>query len=114
MTTQPPDLKKLREVAMAATPGPWHRNIPPASHYNTIFSGRNTHVLALTPNNKHVEANAEFVTEFNPQTILALLDAYEASARDAESLRDELHDANEAYASALRELHSYKGASNDC
>ena len=40
--------------------------------------------------------------------------AREASARDAESLRDELHDANDAYASVLRELHSYKGASNDC
>src|ERR1700761_4373601 len=87
MTTQPHDLKKLREVALAATPGPWSRNIPPASHYPTIFAGRNTHVLALTATNKQVEANAEFVTTFNPQTILALLDAYEASAKDAERYR---------------------------
>lgn len=26
------------------TPGPWHRNIPPASKYPIVFSGRNAHV----------------------------------------------------------------------
>ena len=31
----------------AHTPGPWHRNIPPASKYCTVFSGRNTHVAAV-------------------------------------------------------------------
>ena len=29
---------------MSHTPGPWHRNIKPASKYPTIFAGRNTHV----------------------------------------------------------------------
>ena len=29
------------------TPGPWHRNIKPASHYPTIFAGRNTHVAVV-------------------------------------------------------------------
>ena len=29
------------------TPGPWHRNVPPAAHYTTIFAGRNTHVAVV-------------------------------------------------------------------
>ncbi len=41
------------------TPGPWHRNIPPATKYNTVWSGRNTHVAHvkadLAP--EEVEAN---------------------------------------------------------
>jgi len=107
------DIEKLREVAERATPGPWHRNIPPASHYPTIFAGRNTHVLHLTATNKDVEANAEFVATFNPATVLALLAELAALRKENEGLRDELHDANDAYASVLRELHSYKGSSND-
>lgn len=30
------------------TPGPWHRNIKPASRYPTIFAGRNTHVCSVS------------------------------------------------------------------
>lgn len=29
------------------TPGPWHRNIKPATKYNTVWAGRNTHVLRV-------------------------------------------------------------------
>lgn len=29
------------------TPGPWHRNIKPASKYPTVWAGRNTHVASL-------------------------------------------------------------------
>lgn len=29
------------------TPGPWHRNIKPATRYNTVWAGRNTHVLRV-------------------------------------------------------------------
>lgn len=31
------------------TPGPWHRNIKPASRYPVIFSGRNKHVVTAVP-----------------------------------------------------------------
>lgn len=46
------------------TPGPWHRNIPPASKYNTIFAGRNTHVCSLDRAGKsesEIEANAYLI-----------------------------------------------------
>ncbi|HBD35945.1 hypothetical protein [Cupriavidus sp. UBA2534] len=29
------------------TPGPWHRNIRPASKYPVVWAGRNKHVLAV-------------------------------------------------------------------
>lgn len=48
----------------AHTPGPWHRNIKPATHYNTIFAGRNTHVTRLAVEGKteeEVEANCALI-----------------------------------------------------
>lgn len=47
------------------TKGPWHRNVPPATKYTTIFAGRNTHIArvvtdgGLTP--EEVEANCELI-----------------------------------------------------
>ena len=46
------------------TPGPWDRNIKPASKYPTIFAGRNAHVAqvvssGLTPD--EVEANCDLI-----------------------------------------------------
>ena len=32
---------------MTHTPGPWHRNIAPATKYSTIYAGRNTHICHL-------------------------------------------------------------------
>lgn len=63
------------------TPIPWHRNIPPATKYTTIFSGRNKHVCrvvvdGLTP--EEVEANCNLIIKGvnNFQTMLdALKDA---------------------------------------
>lgn len=46
------------------TPGPWHRNIKPASKYNTIFAGRNTHVARLVIDQLaegEVEANCNLI-----------------------------------------------------
>lgn len=42
------------------TPGPWHRNVAPATKYTTVWSGRNKHVArvvvdGLSP--EEVEAN---------------------------------------------------------
>ncbi len=84
-----PDLKKLREVALAATPGPWlyrgksnswHHVPPEGSSYRYGHS-------ILDVDNELKEADVCFIQTFNPQTILALLDAYKASARDAERYR---------------------------
>lgn len=46
------------------TQGPWHRNIKPATKYNTIYAGRNTHVAHLETtglDSEEVEANANLI-----------------------------------------------------
>lgn len=59
---------------MTHTPGPWHRNIKPATKYNTVWSGRNTHVAytavqGLTPG--EVEANISLIAAA-PELLAAL------------------------------------------
>jgi hypothetical protein len=84
------DLKKLREVAEKATPGPWLYRGKSASFHSLPEEGT---AYTYGPSIMEPEDNllkdqdAEFIATFNPQTILALLDAYEAIARDAEILR---------------------------
>lgn len=66
------------------TPGPWHRNIKPATHYNTIFAGRNTHVTRLAVEGKseeEVEANCALIVAA-PDLLAALrhfVTAYETN-----------------------------------
>ena len=48
----------------AHTPGPWHRNIKPASKYNVAFAGRNTHVAAVKTqglSEVEIEANMDLI-----------------------------------------------------
>lgn len=62
------------------TPGPWHRNIKPATHYNTIFAGRNTHVTRLAVEGKseeEVEANCALIVAA-PELLACLLDVLDA------------------------------------
>jgi hypothetical protein len=59
---------------MAYTPGPWHRNIKPASKYPTIFAGRNTHICHLSTGEKtdaELEANISLITA-SPDLLAAL------------------------------------------
>lgn len=72
MTTQPLELKKLREVAEKATP--IDTELFGDRYFSEAFS-----MATLTANQDL------FVRTFNPQTILALLDTYEAGARDADA-----------------------------
>ncbi len=47
------------------TPGPWHRNIKPASKYNVVWAGRNTHVLAVKTEGlteEEIEANIDLAS----------------------------------------------------
>lgn len=45
------------------TQGPWSRNIKPATKYNVIFAGRNTHVAKLATDlpEEEVEANCNLI-----------------------------------------------------
>ena len=60
-------------------PGPWHRNVPPATKYNTIFAGRNTHVCHMTVTGlppEQVEANCSLIAAA-PEMLDLLLRLYE-------------------------------------
>lgn len=92
------------------TPGPWHRNIKPATHYNTIFSGRNTHVTRLAVEGKseeEVEANCALIVAA-PDMLAALREAvrvleYAADVLEAPAashFRETISDARAAIAKA--------------
>ena len=57
--------KPMEPIMGSHTPGPWHRNIPPAARYPTVWSGRNKHVAYvktsadLTP--EEIEANITLI-----------------------------------------------------
>lgn len=68
------------------TPGPWGRNIKPATHYPTIFDGRNTHVAVVQSQGispDEVEANCDLITAA-PE----LLEALEYAAMVLESYKE--------------------------
>lgn len=49
---------------MTHTPAPWNRNIKPATKYNTIYAGRNTHIAHLATSGlteNEVEANCNLI-----------------------------------------------------
>ncbi len=91
------------------TPGPWHRNIPPASKYCTIFAGRNTRVAQLS-----TQGLSETAIEGNCDLISAAPDLFEALAELIRCVRggddtagvsmdDALIDADQALAKARGE-----------
>lgn len=56
--------KFVADVTIKYTPTPWHRNIKPASKYNVVFAGRNTHVARMVCDSlteDQVEANTDFL-----------------------------------------------------
>lgn len=55
------------------TPGPWHRNIKPASSYPIIFAGRNTHVAQVITRGLSIEEQ-----EANTSLIASAPDLLEA------------------------------------
>ena len=63
------------------TPGPWHRNIKPASKYPVIFAGRNMHVAVV---DTHLETEDEIESNCNliaaaPELLDALRTLYRAA-----------------------------------
>lgn len=67
------------KIKTSHTPGPWHRNVPPATKYNTVFAGRNTHVCHMTVIGlpaEQVEANCDLIATA-PEMLDLLLRLYE-------------------------------------
>lgn len=86
------------------TPGPWHRNIKPATKYNTIFAGRNTHVTRLAVEGKteeEVEANCALIVAA-PDLLAALQDLLNATEETYDN-RHERQAALDAIAKATGE-----------
>lgn len=62
-------------MAASHTPGPWHRNIPPASKYPTVWSGRNTHVAAICPGAPRRSGNGCSMSEEEQEANINLIAA---------------------------------------
>jgi hypothetical protein len=77
-----PDLKKLREVAQRA--------ISPGEEWYDAWQMRQILMHEARVNEPALSGDVTFITEITPQVVIDLLDAYEASARDANRLRDAL------------------------
>jgi hypothetical protein len=94
-------LQRLREVAEAATPRPWHRYGRNAVGVQT--GGGN---VALTDGADR-EGNAEHIATFDPPMVLALLDVAEAAsgaAASAFALNVHEHPGMDALYAALERL----------
>jgi hypothetical protein len=72
----------VRSMSTKHTPGPWHRNIKPASHYPTIFAGRCTHIAVVTAQRaeEQTEANCNLIKE--APALLELAEAFVAYLDD--------------------------------
>jgi hypothetical protein len=65
------------------TPGPWGRNIKPASHYPIIYAGRNTHVAQVISRgltDAECEANCDLIAAA-PDLLAALTLAEDVLSR---------------------------------
>lgn len=87
-------LDKLRELAQAATPGPWEW-VDPGDTYMPVLTGETANVCDFGDSEQFYpiegtppsDADCAFIAAANPTVILSLLDALdaaEARARDAE------------------------------
>ena len=73
----------------AHTPGPWSRNVKPASKYPTVFAGRNTHVAYVAVqgmSDEAAEANVSLIAAAPAllaacESVLAVLTERKADCR---------------------------------
>lgn len=104
------DLKALRAIAEAATPGPWKpRRMPGASPYEDaqfiVGTDGGDQIADCYDNTRHTDAqstsNATYIAAFNPAQAIALLDEVELLER----LLGEACELADMAASALPSLH---------
>ena len=85
------------------TPGPWKRNIPPATKYPTVFAGRNAHICYLTPlamTNEEAEANIN---------LIAAAPAMYEALKEAKEVIANLHPGFEVYQKILDAIAKAEG-----
>lgn len=80
------DLKHLRDVATAATPGPWQMNgargkfaeLRDTSQFHSVGPDADAVAAVFYDPKTHIGfMDAKFIAEFDPPTVLALLDEIE-------------------------------------
>lgn len=95
MTTPPLDLPALRDIANAATPGPWatYDAGGPGDDW-PIEAGPEAEYLGHSPDDGvragFTEPDATHIAAFDPPTVLALIDRAEAAEKKVAAVR-ELH-----------------------
>lgn len=82
--TAPLDVKKLREVAEKATPGPWERfdngywSVIGQSTFSVVSASKDSDgERELITREKGSYENATFIATFNPETVLKLIERLE-------------------------------------
>lgn len=90
----------LREIAEAATPGPWGKTYDPDGWILAVDDGRWVALASIED-----RADAVHIAAFHPGTALALLDEVEALRAQVERVREALF-ASEA---EVERLHSWEG-----
>lgn len=99
MTT---DLMKLRELAEAATPGPWIVSDPTETmHAVRTASGRIVADVGYSGTIERDQINADYIAAANPAKVIELLDALEALGREVAEWRKA--DAPNGWINHLRE-----------
>lgn len=108
------DTKKLRELAKAATPGPWRwgdseREREPREHPMNLYSDGARYgipVIWLDPSTGWVTlgANTDFIEAADPTTVLALLNAREDAVKALDLKIHEAFELREELAAALDEI----------
>lgn len=84
------------------TPGPWGRNIKPASRYPVIYAGRSTHVAVVTTQgltDQELEANCDLIAAA-PELLAALQDLVHAATHHLADGRAAVDQARAAIARA--------------
>jgi hypothetical protein len=85
------DLKRLRELAEAATPGPWmainHQKHLGDHNVEQAWWSVDSKGGRIADIERHKAANAAFIAAANPQTVIALLDDLAAAHKQAENRR---------------------------
>lgn len=79
---QEPHSKLAKQVLhpIAHTPGPWHRNIKPATKYTTVWAGKNIHIAHISPSfitPEEAEANISLIAAA-PDLLEALIIIFES------------------------------------
>ncbi|OUN01374.1 MAG: hypothetical protein BAA04_07085 [Firmicutes bacterium ZCTH02-B6] len=105
------ELAKLREIAEAATPGPWSMHSEP--EFSGPWSVGADHLpdstvataWAIEWSAEAAQANAQHIAAFDPTTALELLDALGAARAEADRLRKQYEALRTGVERVVQDLH---------